>query len=428
MDQRKPAMRRVLQISLPLIILGGGFYGAHWLLTNRNKVAPEPTQQFRPIVEVVSVKSETFKPKIISQGKAEPSRMMNFHPEISGKISSLLLGLVSGALISEGQILYQIDDQDYRLALIRSESEIATAKAAITNAFAQIASSEAKLAQADAVLLREQAESVASRKEWELLGNIGEPPDLVIRKPQLQEAKAALKSARAMLDSAVIGSNSGKASLSAAKAAKDQALLNISRCSVTAPFDCRVDAVYVDVGSYVTPSTQTLVLQRTDFCEIKVPLSIEEFEFLGIQDSHASEASLRALGEVVLTSGRNRWDGYLSRIKGDVDSLTQTIGVVVRVNEPYKKNQVPLRFGLHVQVGIQGVDIKNIVKLPEIALRQGRHVYIYSQGKLRSKKVELIRREQGYVYVRGLEDGVQVCVTQLDSFTENMPVVLAERK
>ena len=111
-----------------------------------------------------------------------------------------------------------------------------------------------------------------------------------------------------------------------------------------------------------------------------------------------------------------------------MDSLTQTIGVVVRVDEPYKKNQVPLRFGLHVQVGIQGIDIKNIVKLPEIALRQGRHVYIYSQGKLRSKKVELIRREQGYVFVRGLEDGAQVCVTQLDSFTENMPVILAERK
>jgi len=284
------------------------------------------------------------------------------------------------------------------------------------------------MAQVDAVLLREQAESAAARKEWELLGNIGDPPDLLVRKPQIREAKAALNSAKAMVASAIVGSNSGKASLTAAKAAKDQALLNISKCSVTAPFDCRVDAVYVDVGSYVTPSTQTLVLQRTDYCEIKVSLSIEEFGFLGIQDSHVSEAKLKALGEVELISGGNKWGGYLSRIKGDVDPLTQTVGVVVRADEPYKKNQIPLRFGLHVQAAIQGNAIKNTVRLPEIALRRGGHVYIYTQGKLHSEKVELIRREQGYVYIRGLEDDAQVCVTQLDSFIENMPVILAEKK
>ena len=421
-------MRRILQISLPLIFLCGGFFGSHWLLTHRNKIVPEPTRQFRPVVEVVSVSSATYTPKILSQGRAESSRTMKFHPEISGKVSSLFPGLVPGALINEGQELYQINAQDYRLALIKAESEIATANTAITNAFAQIASSEANLAQAEAVLLREQAESIVARKEWEILGNAGEPPDLLIRKPQIKEAEASLSSAKAMVNSAIIGSNSGKASLAAANAAKDQALLNISRCNVAAPFDCRVEAVYVDIGSYVAPSMQTLVLQRIDYCEIKVPLSIEEFGFLRIQGPYVSEGKLRALGEVILTSGRNRWGGYLSRINGNVDPLTQTIGVVVRVEEPYKMNQIPLRFGLHVQAVIQGVSLENIVKLPEIALRRGKYAYIYAQGKLHSKKVELIRREQGYVYVRGLRDDVQVCVTQLDSFIENMPVILAERK
>ena len=90
-------------------------------------------------------------------------------------------------------------------------------------------------------------------------------------------------------------------------------------------------------------------------------------------------------------------------------------------------NQVPLRFGLRLKAIIQGVPIENIVKLPEIALRREGHVYIYTEGRLRLNKVELIRREQGFVYVRGLKSDVQVCVTQLDSFIENMPVILAER-
>ena len=420
-------MRRILQISLPVIFLCGGILGAHWLLTHRNKILPEPTQQFRPVVEVVSVSSVTYIPQILSQGVAASRRTIKFHPEISGKVSSLSPDLVPGAFIREGEKLYEIDGQDYRLALIKAESEIAAANTAITNAFAKIASSESNVAQAEAVLIREQAESLAARREWELLGNAGEPPDLLIRKPQIKEAEASLVSAKAMVESAIIASSSVKASLTAAKAARDQALLNISRCHVTAPFGCRVEAVYVDKGSYVAPSAQTLLLQRIDYCEVEVPLSIEEFGFLGIKNSSVSEAKLRALGEVELTSGGNQWGGYLSRINGSVDPLTQTIGVVVRVDEPYKVNKVPLRFGLHLKAVIQGVPIENIVKLPEIALRREGHVYAYIEGRLRLKKVELIRREQGYVYVRGLGSDVQVCVTQLDSFIENMPVILAER-
>lgn len=420
-------MRRILQISLPVIFLCGGIFGAHWLLTHRNKILPEPTQQFRPVVEVVSVSSATYTPQILSQGVAASRRTIKFHPEISGKISSLSPDLVSGAVINEGEKLYEIDDQDYRLALIKAESEIAAANTAITNAFAKIASSESNVAQAEAMLIREQAESLAARREWDLLGNAGEPPDLLIRKPQIKEAEASLVSAKAMVESAIIASSSVKASLTAAKAVRDQALLNISRCHATAPFGCRVEAVYVDKGSYVAPSIQTLVLQRIDYCEIEVPLSIEEFGFLGIKNSSVSEAKLRALGEVVLTSGENQWGGYLSRINGSVDPLTQTISVVVRVDEPYKVNQVPLRFGLRLKAIIQGVPIENIAKLPEIALRREGHVYIYTEGRLRLNKVELIRREQGFVYVRGLKSDVQVCVTQLDSFIENMPVILAER-
>ena len=420
-------MRRILQISLPVIFLSGGIFGAHWLLTNRNKISPEPTQQFRPVVEVVSVSLVTYKPQILSQGIAASRRTIKFHPEISGKIFSLSSDLVPGAILKEGEKLYEIDGQDYRLALIKAESEIATANTAITNAFAKIASSEANVVQAEAVLIREQAESLAARREWELLGNAGEPPELLIRKPQIKEAEASLVSAKAMVESAIIASSSVKASLAAAKALRDQALLNISRCHAMTPFGCRVEAVYVDKGSYVTPSNVTLVLQRIDYCEVEVPLSIEEFGFLGIKNSSVSEAMLRTLGEVVLTSGRNQWSGYLSRINGNVDPLTQTIGVVVRVDEPYKENQVPLRFGLRVQAIIQGISIDNIVRLPEIALRRGGHIYVYVEGRLRLKKVDLIRREQGYVYIRGLKSDLQVCVTQLDSFIENMPVVLAER-
>jgi len=421
-------MRRVLQISLPLIILGVGVYGAHWLLTNRQKVIPEPTEPFMPIVEVVAVTAETYTPQISSQGRVEPGRTIKFNPEISGRISSVASNLAEGLLVRKGQKLYQIDDRDYRTALIKADSDIASSQAAITNAFAQISSSKARMAQAAVMLEKEEAEALAARKEWQLLGKTEPPPDLLVRKPQIKEAEANLASAKAMVEAAIIGSTSGIAALAAANAAKDQAALNVSRCVVNAPFDSRVDSVNVDIGSYVAPSITALVLQRIDQCEIKLPLSVREFDFLGVGDPSVSGPMLRALGDVTLSSGQHNWSGYLSRVNGDIDSLTQTISVVAKVDSPYEKDPVPLRFGLFVKAAIRGAPIKEVVQLPETALRGESDVYIYNHGKLYSSKVEVIRREHEYIYVRGLPDGEQVCITQLDSFKEKMPVILAHEE
>jgi len=421
-------MRRALQISLPLIILGVGVYGAHWLLTNRQKVIPAPTEPFMPIVEVVAVTAETYTPQISSQGRVEPGRTIKFNPEISGRISSVASNLAEGLLVRKGQKLYQIDDRDYRTALIKADSDIASSQAAITNAFAQISSSKARMAQAAVMLEKEEAEALAARKEWQLLGKTEPPPDLLVRKPQIKEAEANLASAKAMVEAAIIGSTSGIAALAAANAAKDQAALNVSRCVVNAPFDSRVDSVNVDIGSYVAPSITALVLQRIDQCEIKLPLSVREFDFLGVGDPSVSGPMLRALGDVTLSSGQHNWSGYLSRVNGDIDSLTQTISVVAKVNSPYEKDPVPLRFGLFVKAAIRGAPIKEVVQLPETALRGESDVYIYNHGKLYSSKVEVIRREHEYIYVRGLPDGEQVCITQLDSFKEKMPVILAHEE
>ena len=141
-----------------------------------------------------------------------------------------------------------------------------------------------------------------------------------------------------------------------------------------------------------------------------------------------SSAMLRALGEVTLSSGQYNWSGYLSRVNGDIDSLTQTISVVAKVDSPYEKDPTPLRFGLFVKAAIQGVPIKEVVQLPETALRGESDVYMYNHGKLHSSKVEIIRHEHGFIFVRGLPDGERVCITQLDSFKEKMPVILAHEE
>ena len=414
-------MRSTLQILLPLIMLGSGALGAFWLLENRKEITPNPVASFRPTVEVIRVEPEVYVPLIHSQGIVESGRTIVFGPEVSGRVASMSERLFSGALVNKGQSLYEIDDSNYQLALKKAESEIASAEAAITNSFAQVASSEAQAVQAEAVLLREKAEALAASQEWLLLGRKGDPPDLLVRKPQINEALAAIASANAQANAAIIRSRTGEAALKVAEATKDQALLDIDRCIVTAPFDARISRVSIDVGSSVASSSPALTLQRTDYCEIKIPLSSEDFELLGFRAGKLTQAK----PEVVLISGRHSWNGCLTRIYGDVDPLTQTLSVVARVNKPYDANKEPLRFGLLLKVAIKGAPLPNIYRIPDTALRDNQQVFLYKQEKLSSLEVEVVRHERGQVYVLGLKDGQQVCVTQLDSFQENMEVILA---
>jgi RND family efflux transporter MFP subunit len=219
----------------------------------------------------------------------------------------------------------------------------------------------------------------------------------------------------------MIRSRTGESALKAAEATKDQALLDIDRCIVAAPFDARISRISIDVGSSVASTAPALTLQRTDYCEIKIPLSSEDFELLGFRAGKLTQAK----PEVVLISGRHSWNGYLTRIYGDVDPLTQTLSVVARVNKPYDANKEPLRFGLLLKVAIKGAPLSNVYRIPETALRDNQQVFLYKQEKLSSLKVEIVRHERGQAYVLGLKEGQQVCVTQLDSFQESMEVVLA---
>ena len=122
----------------------------------------------------------------------------------------------------------------------------------MTNALAQVASAQAQASQAEARLAAEEAEANAAREEWRLLKKDGDPPALLLREPQIHEARTAIIAARALEESASAGIESGQASLLAAVAAKERAQLDLERCIIRAPFDARVVHGTVDLASTVS--------------------------------------------------------------------------------------------------------------------------------------------------------------------------------
>ena len=408
-------MKLALRIGLPLLALTFGVGGAVWLVAHKKSIEPVPQKKIPPLIEVVEVTLNNHQPVIRSQGRVLPRREVSVMPRVRGEVVEVSAKLNEGFLVDAGEVLVRIDEEDHRLNIRQAEADILSAKASMTSGLAQVANAQAQARQAEARLATEQAEADAANEEWRLLGKTGNPPALLSRQPQIREARSAIAAAVALVDSATAGIESGKASLAAAEAAKERALLDLKRCIIRAPFDARVVRSMVDLASTVSPGGAVAVLQRIDFAEVRLPLSRRQMNLLG----SISEAKKHLIH---LTNGTQKWSAKFERMLGEVDATTHTQNVIALVANPYTSGNATLEFGAFVTAEMRGETLKNVTVIPELALQQNEEVYLLNDGKLTAKPVRIIERNKGEVFVTGLNAKEYVCVTQLDSFVSEMSV------
>jgi len=412
-------VRLALKIGLPVLALALGIVGAFWLVTHRKTVEPVPHKKLTPLIEVEEIGLVDHQPVIRSQGRVLPRKEVGVIPLIGGQVIEVSAKLNEGYLVDADEILVRIDDKDYRLNLRRAEADILAAKASMTNALAQVASAQAQASQAEARLAVEEAEANAAREEWQLLKKDGEPPALLLREPQIREARTAITAARALGESASAGIESGQASLLAAVAAKERAQLDLERCIIRAPFDARVVRGTVDLASTVSPASTVAVLQRIDFAEVRLPLSRRQLKLLGAVAA-AKQHPVR------VTIGVHEWAAQFDRLLGVVDAVTHTQSVIAHVANPYNSEGGALKFGTFVGAELKGSMQGGVAVLPEVELRSDDSVYLFKNGELSRKTVRIIERIDGEVVVVGLSAGERVCVTELDSFVDGMSVRLGK--
>lgn len=424
-------MRRALQIILPILIVGSGGYGAAWLVMNRKAIKPTSQERFRPYVQGVVVKLGNYRPVIRSQGSVMPHMEAGLSAEVTGRIILMSPKLVVGGLFGEGDELLRIDSKNYELTQRQALARIDTARAGITNALAQVSGARSQIAQAEARIFKEEAEASAALSEWRLLGRAGNPPGLLVRVPQLKEARAALDSANALLKAAKAKRNSEEAELRAAQAAEELASTNVVRCIVRAPFNGRVASRHVGEGQVVSPAMVLAQLQSIDFAEIRLALPLKEFAFLEMDNAFSGGVDVANGPKVWIKpsyGGDREWTGQVVRSLGEVDSGTRMMAIVAQVKNPYiHKDGSALSFGMFVAAKIFGRSLKDVVVLPRNVLRGGATVHVLAKGKLSERNVKVAWSTREVVVIKeGLKAGEQVCLTAVDAFTDGMEVIPGE--
>lgn len=382
-DEAMSWSRRTVRRLLPLVLIISAMLVVAMLVNiNRNK-RPERIESTDKavMVDVIRAERRSLNFVVNTQGTVAPRTETILVSEVSGKVSSVSNAFVAGGFFRAGEVLLQIDPSDYQTALKRAE--------------AALASRQARLAD-------EQARSDQALRDWRNLGRTGEPSELVLRKPQLQDARA---------------------NVSAAEADVQKARRDLQRTRITVPYDGLVTEKGVDIGQFVAPGTRLGVTFSVDTAEVRLPLSVNDVAYLELPS--AMEASAKPFPQVELAADEGdsmrRWQARIIRTEGVVDTNSRMIYAVAEITDPYGvlgiSEQDELKVGTFVRAGIEGRAVEDMVVLPRYAMQNDATVLIVNdENLLEIRAVRIARAEPRVVYIdSGLSGGERVITTNLDA-------------
>lgn len=392
--------KRILSLLTILGILVIGVVGLGALVT----LSPEPPKVERPkVVPLVSIMSPDVRSGSISvtgNGTVRATREINLVAEISGRVVRISPSAVSGGFFQRGTPLYTLDQADYKNAVAIAEAEVTQRRY------------ELLLAQEEVTIAKDEWSRLQERRGSTEAPDSTELGVLVFKEPQLRLAESLLKSAEARL--------------------KD-AQTRLDRTFVRAPFNGRVRNKLVDIGQYVAPGQAVTSVYNTDQVEIPVPLQSSEaalIEDLWQRDTN-KRINIPAVVRATFGDQTHEWEGFVDRTEGTLDTNTRTLNVVVRVNQPYNtagSGRPPLLVGMFSEVEIQGNSFDTYYVIPREALKENQTVWIYNNGTLEIRQVDIIQEYEGLVYIeQGINANEFLITSTLDVFSDGMEVRTVEQ-
>lgn len=370
--------------ALPAAVLAVAALVVFGLLRSRPVVETAPREVVPPPVRVMTATPTEVDLGVRSQGSIIPVTEADLVSEVAGTIVWTAGSFEVGGFFDAGEVLLRLDRRDYELAL---------------------ASARAALAQAGVGLAREQAEADVAREEWEELGAAGEPSPLVLRQPQLAEARAQVE---------------------AALANKRRAELDLERTAIRAPFAGRLRAKRVDRGEFVNRGVPLATIYAVDAAEVVLPVPDSELAFLDLPlGSELGDSGPRVLLRAQFAGGRHEWEGRIARVGGEIDPATRMVNLIARVDDPYQASgdRPPLSVGLFVDAEVVGRSVESVFQVPRGALVGADRVWLVQDGTLVLRLVGILRADPEVVIVsEGLAAGDRISLTILESAVDGMRV------
>ena len=376
---------------IPLAIFGGFLLVAVIVRMNPPEAPQRPAFSGPMMTVETRIVAEQDYPIVLeSYGTVQPRTRSILVAQVGGQIVSVNPNVRDGGFFEKGDVLANIDARDY-------EADVRIAGALLTDAQQTLAEADARTNQA--------------REDWDRLGNTGEAPDLVLRIPQLESAKAKIISAESALR---------------------KTELDLERTQIIAPFAGRVLRKLVDIGQVVSPNTQLAEIYATDVVEIRLPLRNRDLPFIHLPESYRFGNLSRATGGQVMIhsdlGGEESWEATLVRTEGAIDETARQLHVIAQIDDPFGRDHeyhTPLKIGQYVTARLEGKTLPHALVIPNNTIYQGAYVYIVENEILRRRDIEIAwQNDDEAVIGAGLEPGDLLVTTPLGQVTSGIRVTV----
>ncbi len=340
-------MRLLLVLGIP----GLAIIAAVLMLGMRQEPPKKERNDLDPLVDVIELESMTANFEVRSQGTVRPLTETVLSAEVSGTITGIAPKFVAGGVFRANEELMRIDPTNYVVAV-------------------------------------DQAMALITQRQIEFDG---------AKKLRSQGYRAESEYA------------SAAAALATAKAELVRANRNLERTFIRVPYEGIVRSKEADLGQFVSPGTRLGVVFATDFAEVRLPLTDLDLAFVDLPDAADMAMSDDVVGPAVtltaVQKGRaESWSARIVRTEGVVDENSRVTYAVARIRDPYSLhsdgNVLPV--GTFVAAIIRGAAAENVIRVPRGVVRGSDElVFIGEDNKIRIRRVDIIRSDAEYSYLRG---------------------------
>ncbi|MEM6161757.1 HlyD family secretion protein [Erwinia sp. P6884] len=285
-------------------------------------------------------------------------------PKVSGYINRV--NVSDNQAVRAGDTLATIDDRDYRVALETAEANLQISQAKLSSIQAQLEQQQATIAQSEAAVSASEAtlryaEQNAGRYRRLLKSGTATADEQQRTTASMQEAAAQLRQSQAAALVAhkevgilQAGLKEARADVAASSASVDQARLNLSYTTITAPIDGSVGQRAVRQGAWVAAGTRLLAvvpLERTyviaNFLETQLA-QIRPGEKVSVEVDALPGVTLRGhVDSIAPATGSTFAAITADNATGNYTKVTQRLPVKIML-EPGQPELARLRVGMSV--------------------------------------------------------------------------------
>ncbi len=357
-------------------------------------------------VKTESVRRDSIRRSVDVVGTLAAVDQVTISSEADGKVRRILADL--GDRVAAGQVLIELDSE-------RQQYTLEQQQAALARSLAQYGATDPKnLPEIEKTpdVQKANADLVLATQAFERANELFKRT--LISQQALDDARAALQSARATYDAALQNGKNLRASIQASEATMKLAGRQLRDTEIRAPFDGYVEKRLVNLGELVRAQMPVMAVVRLN--PLKVVAEIPEKMTPWISDGRPVELRVDAY------QGRT-FTGKVTRISPAVNTATRAFPFEALVPNA----DAALKPGTFARVHVEIGKVDDVLTLPYAAIqyRYGvNRVFVVAGDKLAVRELTVGERLGDRIEITsGVKEGERVAVTDVDTLTEGLLVV-----